>query len=80
MISDNNFSAIDLTFECITAYATAGLSTGITPMLSLFGKWLLMLLMFIGRVGTISMAVLFVIEKPKTEDYVRYATENVMIG
>ena len=41
---------------------------------------LLMLLMFIGRVGTISMAVLFVIEKPKTEDYVRYATENVMIG
>ena len=49
-------------------------------MLSLFGKWLLMLLMFIGRVGTISMAVLFVIEKPKTEDYVRYATENVMIG
>lgn len=80
MISDSNFSAIDLTFECISAYATVGLSTGITSMLSLFGKWLLMLLMFIGRVGTISMAVLFVIERPKTEDYIRYATENVMIG
>ncbi len=71
---------IDILFECISAYATVGLSTGITATLSLASKIVLMILMFIGRVGTITMAVLFVVEKPKTEESIRYAKENVMIG
>lgn len=71
---------IDILFECISAYATVGLSTGITATLSLASKAVLMLLMFIGRVGTITMAVLFVVEKPKNEENIRYAQEKVMIG
>lgn len=71
---------IDLLFECVSAYATVGLSTGITSALTLSSKIIIMFLMFIGRVGTITMAVLFIIEKPKNEDSIRYANENVMIG
>jgi Trk-type K+ transport system membrane component len=43
-------------FETISAFATVGLSTGITPDLPAAGKLLLVGLMFVGRVGTISLA------------------------
>jgi Trk-type K+ transport system membrane component len=43
-------------FETISAFATVGLSTGITPGLPTVAKLLLVVLMFVGRVGTISLA------------------------
>lgn len=43
-------------FECISAFATVGLSTGITPDLPPAAQLTLMLLMYIGRVGTITVA------------------------
>lgn len=43
-------------FETISAFATVGLTTGITPDLPAAGKLLLVALMFVGRVGTISLA------------------------
>jgi trk system potassium uptake protein TrkH len=43
-------------FECISAFATVGLSTGITPDLPPAAQITLMLLMYIGRVGTITVA------------------------
>lgn len=43
-------------FEIISAFATVGLSTGITPSLPfLAGKYLLVLLMFAGRIGTMTV-------------------------
>ena len=43
-------------FETVSAFATVGLSTGITADLPAQGQWLLIVLMFIGRVGTITLA------------------------
>ena len=43
-------------FETISAFSTVGLSTGITADLPPEGKWLLIVLMFVGRVGTIALA------------------------
>jgi trk system potassium uptake protein len=43
-------------FECISAFATVGLSTGITPDLPHSAQYLLVLLMFLGRVGTVTAA------------------------
>ena len=43
-------------FETISAFATVGLSTGITPNLPPVAEVTLMMLMFIGRVGTITVA------------------------
>lgn len=46
----------DLLFEATSAFATTGLSTGLTAALPADGKLLLMLLMFLGRVGPITFA------------------------
>lgn len=48
--------AIDLTFEVVSAFATVGLSTGITADLPPAAQVILMVLMFVGRVGSITVA------------------------
>jgi trk system potassium uptake protein TrkH len=45
-----------LVFECISAFATVGLSLGITADLSTAGKWIIIVAMFAGRVGLIVLA------------------------
>ncbi|SFM48480.1 TrkH family potassium uptake protein [Thermodesulforhabdus norvegica] len=63
-------------FEVISAFGTVGLSMGVTPTLSGPGKLVIVLLMFIGRVGplTVAMAV-----QARSVSY-SYAEEKVMIG
>ena len=43
-------------FEAISAFSTCGLSTGITPGLPNAGKWVLVIMMFAGRTGTMTLA------------------------
>ena len=50
------FSTDQLVFEVISAFGTVGLSTGITPTMPIFGQFVLMALMFIGRLGTVVVA------------------------
>jgi trk system potassium uptake protein TrkH len=52
-----------LVFECISAFATVGLSLGATSTLSLAGKWLIIAVMFFGRVGLITLAFPSLIRK-----------------
>ena len=40
-----------LFFEVVSAFGTVGLSLGATPLLSVVGKWVIVLVMFIGRMG-----------------------------
>jgi len=47
---------LDLLFETVSAFGTVGLSVGLTPSLSLPGKAIVMLLMFLGRVGPLTVA------------------------
>ena len=49
------FSFKEIVFECLSALATVGLSTGITSELSEVTKWVLILLMFVGRVGLLTV-------------------------
>ncbi|HBY18379.1 MAG: Potassium uptake protein, TrkH family [Marinimicrobia bacterium 46_47] len=72
------FPFMDILFETISAVATVGLSTGITGDLSNTGKILIMILMFIGRLGplTIGYALVF---GSKPQNYT-YAEERIMIG
>ena len=70
--------SLGLLFEVVSALGTVGLSTGITPQLSDGGKILLMLLMFIGRLGPLTIAVAIAQQQPRP--VVSYAEEQVMIG
>lgn len=49
---------LDLAFEVVSAFSTTGLSTGITPKLSVAGKLLIATMMFIGRIGPLTLALL----------------------
>ncbi|MBN1984353.1 MAG: hypothetical protein JW795_22705 [Chitinivibrionales bacterium] len=72
------FNFLDILFETVSAIATVGLSRGITPQLSDSGKFLITILMFIGRLGplTLMYALLFDIRK---SNY-RYAEEHIALG
>ncbi len=65
-------------FEIVSALGNTGLSMGITAGLSPIGKAALIVTMFIGRVGVLSIAFAF-LTKPRKVLY-RYPTEHVFVG
>jgi len=71
-------AAIYVFFESTSAFGTVGLSTGITPALTTVGKLIIILTMFLGRVGPISLAAaLAARERPS---HVRYPEGQLPIG
>jgi trk system potassium uptake protein TrkH len=72
------FTAVQLLFETTSAFGTVGLSTGITSSLSDFSKVVIILLMFVGRIGSLTL-VLAVGTKPRTR-LVTYPEERIMVG
>lgn len=69
--------SIALAFEQVSAFGTVGLSTGITPKLSVAGKLWIILTMFIGRLGPLTLVMLMI---PKSASNVSYPKGTVMIG
>jgi len=65
-------------FEVSSAFGTVGLSTGITPLLSSFGKVLIMITMFVGRLGPLTIALAVATREQKI--FYKYPTEKVMVG
>ncbi|MDE6397969.1 MAG: Trk family potassium uptake protein [Clostridiales bacterium] len=66
-------------FETFSAYTTAGLSCGIVSTLSAPGKIVLSLLMFFGRVGMVTIGLMF-LRKRGIDDRIGYPEANIMIG
>ncbi len=66
-----------LSFEVISAFGTVGLSTGATPHLNTFGKAVVIVLMFVGRVGPLTLLVSM---RPRRRRPVQYPVANVMVG
>ncbi|HYK74575.1 MAG TPA: TrkH family potassium uptake protein [Pseudoneobacillus sp.] len=73
-----NHPLLSLIFEVASAFGTTGLSLGITSDLSTIGKLIIILLMFIGRVGILSF--LFIIGGKRVEPNFHYPKEKVIIG
>ncbi|MGG1661888.1 TrkH family potassium uptake protein [Brevibacillus sp. NRS-1366] len=65
-------------FEVTSAFATTGLSMGLTPELSPVGKCLIVLTMFAGRVGPLTIA--FALAQRKQKEYYRYPKGKITIG
>ena len=75
---DSRGAFMSYVFEAISAFATVGLSLGATAKLVPLGKVIVMLLMFVGRVGLLTMA--FTFAERTRQNPVVYAEENIMIG
>ncbi|MEG1016263.1 MAG: potassium transporter TrkG [Oscillospiraceae bacterium] len=76
-VAEPETSFINILFEAISAFGTVGLSTGITPDLCVFSKTVIILTMYIGRLGPLTVASLWVF-KPDSD--LTYAEESVTIG
>lgn len=72
------FPFIAILFEVCSAFGTTGLSMGITPELSTIGKIIIMILMFIGRIGILTF--LYLLGTKEKKDNIHYPKERVIIG
>ncbi|MGB0431572.1 MAG: potassium transporter TrkG, partial [Bacteroidia bacterium] len=77
-ITEPNESPLNLLFETVSAFCTVGISTGITSDLSTFGKVILMISMYLGRVGILTLVVALS-SATKTKNYT-YPNAHLMIG
>lgn len=71
------YNAIDFGFEAMSAFGTVGLSTGITPYLAPASKVILIFLMYVGRIGPLTISTAF---RGKNTATYHYAEEDVSIG
>ena len=68
----------DVSFECVSAIATVGLTTGITPLLTTASKFIITLLMFAGRLGVLTLASAMMASK--VQPTTKRPTEKILIG
>jgi trk system potassium uptake protein TrkH len=77
-VSDHAFTFLDLLFEIASAFGTVGLSTGITSELSVFGKTVLIITMFVGKLGPITAGL--TMAQWSEHDLYRFPQEGVALG
>jgi trk system potassium uptake protein TrkH len=78
LLNTEGFSFEDTVFEVFSAFDTVGLSTGITPHLSLAGKVIIMVTMFVGRIGPLTLALM--VSREAAPPGIRYPEEHVSVG
>lgn len=69
---------VHLLFEAVSAFGTVGLSTGVTPTLTGVGKLILIGLMFVGRIGPLTLAL--AVRERRERGIRRYPSGRVMVG
>ena len=78
LICDGGLHRADyVLFEVVSAFATVGLGVGITPDWNDWGKLILVLTMYAGRIGVLTFVLSFLHSK---DDKIRHPSENIMIG
>ena len=77
-ITDGGMEFLDLFFESVSAFGTVGLSTGITPLISQWGHLILVIAMFVGRLGPFTIGV--AMAQGSSIDNYRFVRERVTIG
>ena len=79
ILATSNASAIDAVYETVSATATVGLSRNFTATLNTFGKLIIIVTMYFGRVGPISLAVALG-RKNESQNVISEPTEDISIG
>jgi len=79
LMATSDASAIDVVYETVSATATVGLSRNLTPMLNTVGKLIIIVTMYFGRVGPISLAVALG-SKNDNQNVISEPAEDISIG
>jgi len=79
LMATNNVSALDAVYETVSATATVGLSRNLTATLNAFGRFIIIVTMYFGRVGPISLAVALG-SKNESQNVISEPTEDISIG
>ncbi|MBE6584777.1 MAG: potassium transporter KtrB [Ruminococcaceae bacterium] len=79
MCAVTDASMLDILFETVSATATVGLSRDLTPTLNAQGKLIIILTMYFGRIGPISLALAFN-KKKSNQNAVKDPVEDISVG
>ena len=79
LMATSNASALDVVYETVSATATVGLSRNLTATLNALGKLIIIVTMYFGRVGPISLAVALG-SKNESQNVISEPTEDISIG
>lgn len=71
---------LDILYELTSAVGTVGLSRGLTPVLTKTGKWIVILTMYLGRIGPITMGTAVLLRESRRMVGSHLAEEDLMIG
>lgn len=73
------FELLDIVYETVSAIGTVGVTTGVTPLLSSAGKIVIIICMYIGRIGPITLAIALS-GKGKIKNNIHYPEGNIIVG
>ena len=76
-VTDADF--IDIIYETVSATATVGLTRNLTSFLNIYGKLIIIVTMYLGRVGPISLAIAFNLKKQK-KNIIKNPVEEISVG
>ena len=77
ILTEPDLAFLDLLFDTVSAFGTVGFSTGNVPEMSVAGKAILMIVMFVGRLGPLTLALALA---PQEQTVYRFVQERVTIG
>lgn len=73
-------SLVDAIYEITSAIATVGLTRGLTPNLPVIGKWIVIVTMYLGRIGPLTLGTAVTVHAQKRSESAHLAEEDIMIG
>ena len=76
---EQNIQPYQLIFEVVSAFCTVGLSLGVTSQLTDFGRVILILAMFMGRIGAVTILI-YLVSTKTNKNNIRYPDGRLMIG
>ncbi len=80
LVEGNNILVGSILYEVISAISTVGLTVGITPSLNVVSKLILTFLMFVGRVGAVTLTVMFASKVKMANDEIEYPDSKIIVG
>lgn len=79
-LTQDSFDLIESAFEVVSAFATVGSSIGGSPNLNIFGKIIIMMYMFMGRVGFLTIFIAIISNHNAKKQVIRYPEGKIIVG